>query len=269
MIVAAVLSGAAAAATLKDCESAIDSGDGATAVQCLQPLALAGDPKAERLLADQYGTVNEPTHDPEKSALWMKKAAEHGDLEAQVMVGYMYRQGEGTPKDLARSVKWFRSAAIRGDQDAQFQLGVMLFKGWGTPRDVDQALSWLRKAADQDGPAAAVADLSIAGLYLKGNGVPKDDVEATRWFRRAAARGSPAAYLSLAQLDESGVGVPRDPVEAYVGYSIALAWLKDWHTAAQSTSAIAGRRDVAAAKLTPDQKTKADLRVHAWKGSVH
>lgn len=268
-MIGADLFGTAAAATLKDCEDASRAGDSAAAIQCLQPLAQTGNSHAEMLLGVQYGVVNKPTYDAEKSAFWTKKAAEQGDVEAQLMAGFMYRKGEGVPRDLAESMKWFRNAADRGDEDAQFQLGVIYFKGWGTPKDVEQAISWLRKAADHGGPLALSAEEDIAGVYLKGDGVPPDYAEAVRWFRRAAEHESPTAYLTLAQLDEKGLGGPPDPVEAYVAYSIALAWLQDQHAPANVTGLVVKHRDGVAAKLTAAQKMKADFLVHESKNSIH
>jgi hypothetical protein len=269
-LMCAALCGAAGAKTLQDCDGVMRKLDSAAAIQCLQPLAQAGDPQAEWLLGEQYGIVNASTHDADKSAFWLKKAAEHGEIDAQVALAYLYRQGDGVPKDLAEAMKWFRAAADRGDPNAQVNVGLMYFKGWGTPKDVGQAIIWERKAADRGGqPFAMEAELSIAETYLKGDGVPRDYPEAARWFRRAAEHGDPSAYLTLAQMDEKGLGGPPDLLEAYVGYVIALAWLRDQHSPDQVTGLVARHRDDVAAKLTDAQKTKADRLVREYKVGVH
>lgn len=265
-VMGAALCSAAAANPYQDCAGPLRQLDGAAAIRCLQPLAEAGDPQAEKLLGVVYGTVNDPIYDPEKSAIWVRRAAEHGDLEAQGWVGGLYEDGKGVPKDLAEAVRWYRIAADRGDQRAQFELGRMYFKGIGTPRDVGQAISWERKAADQAGPLRMMAEVSIAGIYLVGDGVPQDYAEAARWFRRAGEHGNPSAYLSLAAMDEKGLGGPPDPFEAYVGYSIGLAWLQNLHYPAQVTDRIVRHRDDVAAKLTAAQKAKADRFVREHKG---
>ncbi len=271
-VIALALAGPAAAGTLKDCDRVARTGDGAAAIQCLQPLAEAGDGRAEGQLGFQYGVVNAPTYDPEKSAFWTKKAAEHGDIEAQVMVAGMYRQGQGAPKDLVEALRWYRVAADRGDQNAQLEVGRMYYKGWGTPKDVAQAIIWCRKAAERGGPTAMLAEASIASFYLNGDGVLRDDVEAARWFRRAAKHGSPSAHISLAQLDEKGLGVRADPFEAYVGYSIGLAWLQNQRGPGagarldDAMGRIAERRAIVAAQLTDSKKAKADRLVSQFKG---
>ena len=128
----AACSGTALAGTLKECVALYRPGQAAAAIQCVHPLAEAGDAKAEAALGSLYGIANEPTYDAKKHAFWTRKAAEHGDLQSQVFAGYLYRQGEGAPKDLAESIRWFRTAAKRGDQDAEVNLGLMYLKGWGT-----------------------------------------------------------------------------------------------------------------------------------------
>ncbi len=268
VIGSAVLSTAAAGETLNECLAKDRSGDAAAAMRCFEPLAKAGDAEAEFQLGMSYGGLNAPVHDPRKSEFWLKKAAEQGAIDAQVMLGDLYRQGEGVPKDLTEAVKWYRLAADRGDQMAEFELARMYFEGWGVPRDVGQAIAWERKAADQEGPLRTVAELSMATAYFKGVGVPQDYGEAARWFRRAAEHGSPTAYLTLAQLDEKGLGGPPDLFEAYVGYSISLSWLQARASPAKITDVVAKHRDDVAAKLTPEEKTKANDFVRQHKGDV-
>lgn len=260
---------AAIADPLRDCEHVKRNADATNVIQCLQPLAQAGDPKAELLLGEQYGVADGSVYDPNKSAIWLKRAAEHGEIDAQVMVGDLFRQGVGVPKNLTEAMRWYRVAAEHGDQRAQYLVGLMHFKGWGTQRDVGQAIVWEQKAAAQHGPMATLAEESIAGIYLKGDGVPRDYAESARWFRRAADHGSANAYLSLAQLDEQGLAGPSNLVEAYVGYSIALSWLQDRHGSAQVISSVAKHRDDVAAKLTAAQRAMADGVVREHQGSDH
>jgi TPR repeat protein len=263
----AILPGICSADPVDHCPNSLDHGDEVAAIKCLQALADAGNRRAEMLLGAVYGTANLQSYDAARSAYWTRKAAEHGEISAQVMIAYLYREGKGVPKDPAEAMKWYRTAADSGDQLAQFNLGLMYFRGWGTRRDVVQALDWERKAADQHGPVTATAEASIAGIYLKGDGVPRDYAEAARWFRRAAEHGSPGAYFSLAQMDEKGLAGSPDPSEAYVGYSIALAWLQDQHSPAQLIGSVAQDRDDVAAKLTAAQKLKADRVVRDYRRS--
>lgn len=261
--------GSAAANTLHDCSKLRRTAGAQAEIACSQPLAEAGDGEAELRLGEEYAIDNSPSHDAEKSAFWLKRAAEHGQIDAQVMLGDLFRGGGGAPEDLTEAMKWYRVAAEHGDQRAQYLVGLMFFKGWGVPRDVGQAIHWEKKAADQNGPERTVAEDSIAHIYLKGDGVPQDYSEAARWFRRAADHGSHGAYLSLAQLDEKGLGGPPNLVEAYVGYSIAIAWLQSQRGADALIGLVTKHRDDVASQLTSAQRATADAIVRKRQASFH
>ena len=48
--------------------------------------------------------------------------AKQGDARAQFSLGVMYEDGKGVPQDYKTAVKWYRLAAEQGDADAQFLL---------------------------------------------------------------------------------------------------------------------------------------------------
>jgi hypothetical protein len=75
--------------------------------------------------------------------------ADQGNANAQNFLGDMYYRGRGVPQDYAEAVKWYRKAANQGLADAQNNLGVMYRLGRGVPRDDDEAVKWIRRAADQ------------------------------------------------------------------------------------------------------------------------
>ncbi|KAF9971830.1 hypothetical protein BGZ73_005123, partial [Actinomortierella ambigua] len=47
--------------------------------------------------------------------MWLRKAADKGDVTAQVELGLMYRNGEGVDKDYMEAVHWYRKAADAGN----------------------------------------------------------------------------------------------------------------------------------------------------------
>ena len=49
---------------------------------------------------------------------WYRKAAEQGDANAQLWIGYCYENGDGIVKDKAEAIKWYRKAAEQGNQQA-------------------------------------------------------------------------------------------------------------------------------------------------------
>ena len=50
---------------------------------------------------------------------WLQKAADQGNDEAQLMLGYMYDKGEFVAKDQQAAVKWYRKAADQGNAEAK------------------------------------------------------------------------------------------------------------------------------------------------------
>lgn len=50
----------------------------------------------------------------QEAAAWMLKAAEHGLLEAEVVVAAMYDRGLGMPQDVKKATQWYEKAAAKG-----------------------------------------------------------------------------------------------------------------------------------------------------------
>jgi hypothetical protein len=111
LMVACAISESALAGPLEDGSNAWTSGDYASAMRILRPLA------------------------------------DRGDLKAQNRVGVMYQRGLGVPLDYADAVRWFRQAADQGDADAQNNLAFMYLYGRGVPKDYVSAHMWFSLAA--------------------------------------------------------------------------------------------------------------------------
>jgi TPR repeat protein len=99
------------------------------------------------------------------------------------------------PQDYAQAVTWLRKAADQGEVRAQLNLGIMYHNGQGVLQDYAQAATWLRKAADQ-GDVDAQVRLGVE--YAAGGGVPQDYVQAHMWFNLAASLASNASTRDLA-----------------------------------------------------------------------
>ena len=67
----------------------------------------------------------------------------------------MYANGEGVPENYAEAVKWYRKAADHGDADAQNNLGLMYAMGNGVPENSISAYVWLSMAKTQGQTNAA------------------------------------------------------------------------------------------------------------------
>lgn len=78
-----------------------------------------------------------------------REAADQGDAEAQMHLGYLYEQGLGVERDLEQAVSLYRRAAQAGLADAQYQLGLMYELGIGVESDPDEAQAWYLRAVEQ------------------------------------------------------------------------------------------------------------------------
>lgn len=88
----------------------------------------------------------------------MQEAAEQGDMDRQIELGYMYRMGRGVPQNNSEAAKWIRMAAEQGNAPAQYNIGDMYKEGRGVPQDYSEAIKWFRMAAEQ-GQANALLEL--------------------------------------------------------------------------------------------------------------
>ena len=112
------------ASSLENAVAALSSGDYATALKALRPLAA------------------------------------QGNSNAQYNLGVMYREGHGVPQDYTEAVKWFRLAAEQGHPGAQHNLGVMYRDGIGVPQDYTEALNWFRLTAAIEDASAQIGRAS-------------------------------------------------------------------------------------------------------------
>ena len=62
------------------------------------------------------------------------------------MLGVMYRDGLGVPQDTSQAAIWFRRAATQGDINAQVALGTLYLLGNGVRQDMTEFLAWTQKA---------------------------------------------------------------------------------------------------------------------------
>lgn len=56
--------------------------------------------------------------DYQNAILWLTKAANQGNPEAQNALGYIYANGKGVPVDNEKAISWYKQAAAQGDYKA-------------------------------------------------------------------------------------------------------------------------------------------------------
>lgn len=124
----------------------------------------------------------------------------------------MYANTQGVSKDERLAVLWLSKAAEQGDPNAQFNLAGMYGRGEGVAKNEKQATIYYRMAAEQ---RYTVAQYNVGVLYSKGFGVPKDDQQAAVWYLKAAEQGESMAQVALGWMYENGEGVSKDIQQAY------------------------------------------------------
>jgi TPR repeat protein len=62
-------------------------------------------------------------------------AANEGDVNAQVDLGYAYATGSGVQQDCNQAAYWWKKASAKGHADAQYNMGCLHEKGLGVPFD--------------------------------------------------------------------------------------------------------------------------------------
>jgi TPR repeat protein len=98
--------------------SAFNIGDYATALQVWRPLAERREPRSEAGLGFMYHHGLGVGVDDRQAAVWLRRAAEHGQAEGQLMLGSLYFYGLGVPQSYVRAYAWCELAEINGQSDA-------------------------------------------------------------------------------------------------------------------------------------------------------
>lgn len=172
----------------------------------------------------ELGVVFDKMQDYAQALIWYRKAAEQGNATAEYNLGLCYQNGESVPKDMTQAIVWYRKAADQGEVIAQNNLGVIYDQGLGVPQDYLQAADLYRKAAEK---GFAEAQFGLGFLYLNGKGVPKDETQAAAWMLKAAEQGETHAQYDLGVSYVNGAGVSLDLNEGYFWIFLANARTTD------------------------------------------
>lgn len=138
------------AGQLDDATAASKSGDYATAMGILQPLAEQGDASAQYNLGMMYGGGQGVVQDYKQATIWIEKAATQGNADAQYMLSVLYDDGVGVTKDHKQATLWREKAMAQGHVNATLQN--MLLCTTRTASELDDGIS----------PADVVAKAVIA-----------------------------------------------------------------------------------------------------------
>lgn len=182
----------------------MDRKDKATAEVWLRRAAEAGNKEAQCDLG--YLLMKEERSEEEQAVgvQWMQKAAEQGDATASYNLGLYFEHHPDLPDAAERAFRAMEQAAVQDYLPAIYRLSLYYFDGTGVRRDRKKAIASLRYAADGGYTSAAY---SYGSILLDGDGVPQDIPTALRYLRQALSQGSGAAAFRLGTCYASGRGV--------------------------------------------------------------
>lgn len=164
----------------------------AVAISPLKRLAEAGDVNRQVVLAYLYENGMGVERNVEEAAKWYKAAAEQGHAESQYNIGVAYEKGEGTAANPEQAEIWYRKAAEQGYVASQHGLAVMLYR---QNKNLGEAQKWLMTAANQD---YANSQYVLGVMYMQGIAVEANPKIGRAWLERAAANGHQKAKELLA-----------------------------------------------------------------------
>jgi TPR repeat protein len=157
-----------------------------------------------------------------------------------------------------RDIAKLTAAAKNGDAIAQYNLGEAYLLGNGVDKDGDQAARWYRKSASQD---YAPAEYRLGALYVRVEGNPQTDVLedpllADKWLHKAAEQGSGDAMRTLGRMYQSGAGVDKNEVQAFMWLDLA---------AAENDASGTELRNAMLKSMSPDKLAEARNLSDKWK----
>lgn len=209
----------------------------------LKMRAVSGDEDARRellLIADRYGLRESAGRGEADAELefgklclvflgkreegkeWIKRAAEHGKTEAELLLGEIlcgkceYLVGEDTEKDLLSAYELFMNAAKTSGK-ANLYLGQMYRDGCdaaGVEKNERKAFDYFRQAASKGRGLSRAKAMAEIARFCKNDTVFKDCETAFKLYSALAKVGLREASCELADCYLKGIGVSKDAKKA-------------------------------------------------------
>ena len=193
-----------------------------------------------------YGTDK----DSAKAFELYKRAAQTGDADAMVVVGYMLYAGEGVHEDEQESFTWTKKAAEAGDVMGMKNLAHDYKNGYGTSKNISKAIEWYTKAAEAGNTDSLV---NIGRIYLDGDGVPTNYTKAAAYFKHASEQGNGDAMNELGLMYDKGQGVAEDSKLAF-----------QWYLRAAEAGSLIGMANAGACYLWGSGTSKDMVKAKVW-----
>jgi TPR repeat protein len=135
----------------------------------------------------------------EKAGTLWKKAAENGDVDAQVLLGSLYADGKGVNKSYQEAFKWYYKAAKQGYSLGQYYVASCYNAGKGVDKNDSEAFLWYRLAAEQGNKEA---QYNVGAAYYNGTGIEPDKIQAYAWIYSSLQNGFEFAKAYLEKIEK-------------------------------------------------------------------
>ena len=150
--------------------------------------AQLGYVNAMKTMCDKYlYGDNRILHDSNEYIIWLKKAAEAGDIKSMIRLAKEYQKGENIGKNLMNFKKWLLKAVDLGSKDAYYYLG----KQQEDEGDIYSAIKYYEAGEEWN---------LLGNLFLVGKKVPKDNEKGIYYYEKAIADGNISAMKDLGEL---------------------------------------------------------------------
>jgi TPR repeat protein len=164
--------------------------------------------------------------------------AEDGSPDAIGAYGWILIEGFHVPEDAAKGRAMLRrSIALDGDRIAMVRYAKCLAEGVGGECDELAARGWYRAVVACSAPGYGVACYELGVMDELGRGSKRDLHAAVKWFRTGASMGYLRSRLHYAEMQQAGVGMPKDPEAAKATFT-ELAECDDPDIASAARTAI-------------------------------
>jgi enhanced entry protein EnhC len=134
--------------------------------------------------------------DPQQALDWFKKAADAGDVDAQMYTAAAYMYGLGVKQSDDIATRYYINAAKNGNSIAQFTLAKKFIDSRNSSNQ-KLGLIWLNKSVANNNPQALT---KLAKLYLEGKLVDKNEQKGIDLLNQAVAQGFTPAMVVLGEL---------------------------------------------------------------------
>ena len=170
--------------------------DPAKAAKWFEKAAAGKIPVAEHYYAEILVEGIHRDADPAEAAKLYERAAQHGHHGSLCALATLYEKGEGVPRDHAKAEAYLRKAAAHGVIEAQVRMGHRR----RAANDYAGALHWFRQAAQVGEFGDPEAQFELGVMLRDGLGAEPAHHAAVEWFERAAGQGYTRAYLPAGAL---------------------------------------------------------------------